>query len=241
MKLVLDPIWSWPVVAFAIGALLALVLMTYPPRIRHLPPLYRRLLLGLRLAGAVLLVLAMLRPAIQHRETDSKTAVLLVIGDQSRSMGTKDAPGGISRRDQMLKTLSEIDTQIEALADEIEIHYYDFAEKDNEYRKRGTGMALKLERAVKRYSGLPIDWKRSFMVGDSAWKRGKDKQPDGDSGEDFSNSDRLFAENVRREKKQINGFFFHHPRDYFGWSLYGVNNFHKAHEVEKFKKAHPGL
>ena len=61
MKLVLDPIWSWPLVAIVIGGLLAMVLVTYPPRIRHLPPFYRRLLLGLRLLAAVMLALAMLR------------------------------------------------------------------------------------------------------------------------------------------------------------------------------------
>ena len=129
MKLVLDPIWSWPLVAVVIGGLLAMVLVTYPPRIRHLSPFYRRLLLGLRLLAAVMLALAMLRPAIQRRETDHLTAVLLVIGDATRSFGTKDGPGGISRRQQMLKTLSEVDSLFGVLADQLEIRRYDFADK----------------------------------------------------------------------------------------------------------------
>lgn len=129
MKLVIDPIWSWPLVVIAVAALLAIVLLTYPPRIRHLPQSYRRLLLGLRLLAAVLLGLAMLRPAIQLRETDRESFVLLVVGDASRSFGTEDGPGGISRRQQMLGTLAEFDAQIETLAEEIEIRYYDFAEQ----------------------------------------------------------------------------------------------------------------
>ena len=129
MKLVLDPIWSWPLVAVVIGGLLAMVLVTYPPRIRHLPPFYRRLLLGLRLLAAVVLALAMLRPAIERRETDRQTAKLLIIVDISGSTGTKDGPGGVSRRQQMLKTLSEVDSQIGVLADRLVILRYDFADK----------------------------------------------------------------------------------------------------------------
>jgi uncharacterized membrane protein len=127
MRLVFQPIWSWPAVVIAIVLLIAMVLVTYPPRIRHLPPFYRRLLLGLRLLAAVVLALAMLRPALQHRQPDTDKPVLFIVVDASRSMGTKDGPGSISRRQQVLKLLADVDPQIKALADKIEIRYFNFA------------------------------------------------------------------------------------------------------------------
>ena len=129
MKLVVDPIWSWPIVGLAIAALLATVLVTYPKRLQHLSTFYRRLLLTLRFASAVVLMLAMIRPAIQFTETDKKSSVLAILGDKSRSMGTADGPGGITRRQALLKTMAECKQQIEKLGKEIEIRYFDF---DNE-------------------------------------------------------------------------------------------------------------
>src|SRR5262245_401486 len=55
MSLFVDPIWTWPAVAIAAVGLIALVLATYPRRVRHLAPLRRRLLLGFRLGAAVAL------------------------------------------------------------------------------------------------------------------------------------------------------------------------------------------
>ncbi len=129
MKLVLDPIWPWPLVVFAIALILAVVLTTYVPRIRHLPLFYRRLLLGLRLAAVTVLALVMLRPSVQRRETDSKSAVLLVIVDKTRSAGTKDVPGGMSRRQAMLKLLADLKEPFKMLAENLDVRYYDFAEK----------------------------------------------------------------------------------------------------------------
>ena len=129
MRLVFQPIWSWPTVVIAAAALIALVLLTYPQRIRHLPPLYRRTLLGLRLLAAVVLVLAMLRPALQHKQPNTEKPVLFIAIDESRSFGTPDAPGGISRRQQVLKLLADVDPQIKALQDKMEIRYFNFADK----------------------------------------------------------------------------------------------------------------
>ncbi|MCH7688100.1 MAG: hypothetical protein IH899_15705, partial [Planctomycetes bacterium] len=55
MKLVFDPVWSWWLVAVVVGGLLAMVLLVYPQRVRHLPGFYRRLLIGLRLAAVLVL------------------------------------------------------------------------------------------------------------------------------------------------------------------------------------------
>jgi uncharacterized membrane protein len=129
VKLVIEPIWSWPLVLLAFAGLLAVVLLTYPQRVRHLPAGYRRVLLGLRLLAVALLGMAMLRPALQLEKTDKKQAVLIVIGDTSRSMNTLDGPGGITRRQALLKTIADADKPLKALAEEAEIRFFDFAEE----------------------------------------------------------------------------------------------------------------
>lgn len=105
----------------------------------------------------------------------------------------------------------------------IAIHYYDYAETYDENRKPEIGMAKRLEETVQKKYGRDIDWTNTIMVGDSAWKKGVDSEPDGRPGDDPSNSDRLFAENLH---KTYGGVTFHHARDYFGWKNAGVNNFH---------------
>ncbi len=156
MKLILEPIWSWPLVVLTILGLLAMVLATYPGRVRHLPVFPRRLLLGLRLAAVVVLALAMVRPAIQLSETDTKSSVLVVLTDASRSMNTQDGPGGVPRRQALLKTLAECDKQLAALTDEIEIRFFDFAEQLTAVEKpevdadgKQTAIGAALERLLK--------------------------------------------------------------------------------------------
>jgi DNA 3'-phosphatase len=105
------------------------------------------------------------------------------------------------------------------------IHYFDYAEKDDEFRKPNKGMGLRLE-ALLKARGLILDWKKSFMVGDSAYKRNVDKHPDGKPGTHFSNSDRLFAENL--------GIPFYEPTDYFGWRKHGINVFENITDVQRY-------
>lgn len=127
MKIVFTPIWSWPAVVLAIVALLAVVLTTYPARVRHVAPFWRQTLIGLRMAAAVVLAVAMLRPEIQHTETDRKAAVLAVLGDASRSMSTEDGVGGISRRQALLNTLEDAQPHFKTLNENVELRYFDFA------------------------------------------------------------------------------------------------------------------
>ncbi len=125
-RFVVEPAWSWPVVALIEIGLVALVLLTYPPRVKHLPIGTRRTLIGLRLAAAVLLIFAMLRPEIQYSETDTRDAVLYVLRDKSRSMTTPDGPGGKTRRETLVSTLTSSQDQLEELAESLEIQYFDF-------------------------------------------------------------------------------------------------------------------
>ncbi len=109
-----------------------------------------------------------------------------------------------------------------------QIHYFDYAEND-ETRKPDTDMGLRLEKKLNEL-GLTLDWENSFMVGDSAYKKGKDLHPDGRPGTHFSNADRLFAENLKIP--------FYEPNDFFGWRSFGIDVFEKAKQVKAFLKKH---
>lgn len=101
-------------------------------------------------------------------------------------------------------------------------NYYDYAELYNDDRKPEAGMAWRLERQL-QLAGFSVNWAESFMVGDAAWKRGHDRRPDGTPGEDHSNSDRRFAENIALKHP---GFGFFHPADFF-------RDHHKSESSEK--------
>jgi D-glycero-D-manno-heptose 1,7-bisphosphate phosphatase len=97
------------------------------------------------------------------------------------------------------------------------VNYIDFAEAEDENRKPEPGMARRLDETVKKACGRGIDFAASTMTGDSAYKKGSDgPSPDGRPADDYSNSDRLFAENI--------GVRFAEPTDAFGWREFGVYN-----------------
>lgn len=123
----------------------------------------------------------------------------------------------------------------------VPVHWFDFADRYDENRKPGVGMAFRLDELLRKRFGRGIDWRASMMIGDSAWKRGQDTEPDGHEGEDWSNSDRGFAESIRERLGDPKAVAFHHPRDFFGWTTFGVRNFHGRKDVESFLKRHPDL
>lgn len=119
------------------------------------------------------------------------------------------------------------------------IHYFDFAENNDQFRKPNTGMKHRLEEVLKDVFGnnTTIDLSRSFMVGDSGYaqeKKGKpaDIRPDGRPGFNFSNSDRGFAENLNIP--------FFEPQIVFGWIKYGVEKIEKPEDLELLNKKMAG-
>lgn len=127
MNLVVEPVWSLPLVLVVATALVILVLWTYPPRVAHLSPFWRRSLITLRCCATAVLILAMFRPSFQLEETDKQTSQLILLVDRSRSMSTPDGPGGLSRRAEVLKLLEDSKTELEALKKDVDIQFLDFA------------------------------------------------------------------------------------------------------------------
>jgi DNA 3'-phosphatase len=113
------------------------------------------------------------------------------------------------------------------------VHYYDFAINQME-GKPSAFMATKLENFLKKRFGsnYEIDYSRSLMVGDAAYKEAKadsvaDLRPDGSSGTDFNNFDRLFAETLKID--------FFEPDKFFGWDEFGVNRIKSTDDLNLFK------
>lgn len=127
MSLNFEPAWNWPWVALATCGMVALVLWTYPQRVRSLPHPWRWTLIGLRLLAALTLLVAMLRPSVQLAEPDRQHAEIAVLMDSSRSMTTIDTPGGLTRRQALLKMLQDHQKEWKTLSEDAEIKLYDFA------------------------------------------------------------------------------------------------------------------
>ena len=128
MSVHFEPVWSWTLTLIACAAMLAVMSLAYPRRIRHLSSGWRRLLIGLRLAVLLLICLILLRPVAVFESDDRSEAILYVHTDASRSMTTEDVPGGGTRRQTLLKTLELADPSLKALAEKAEIRFRDFAD-----------------------------------------------------------------------------------------------------------------
>ncbi len=128
MSLSFEPVWSWTLTIVACAAMLAATGLAYPRRIQHLPAGWRRALIVLRLTIILLLCAMLLRPALVMESTDKSEAILYVLADASRSMQTTDIPGGGSRREALLKTLTDADPSLKTIAEKAEIRLRDFSD-----------------------------------------------------------------------------------------------------------------
>ncbi|MEQ9409382.1 MAG: glutamine amidotransferase [Fuerstiella sp.] len=128
MKLAFEPVWPWPLLILACLAMLGVVAMGYPRQVRHLPVLWQRILLGLRLALVALMTLWLLRPAAILESDDRSDASLYVVLDASGSMSTPDAPGGITRRAALLQLFEAAKPLLDELGDSLEVRIRDLSE-----------------------------------------------------------------------------------------------------------------
>ncbi len=127
MKLAFEPIWPWPLIILACAGMLLVVAVGYPRRVRHLPPFWQRVLLGLRIALVLVLTFWLCRPLVVLESDDKSDAVLYVVTDASRSMETPDGIGGTTRRAQLLQLLEEASPMLKKLGETVEVRYRDLA------------------------------------------------------------------------------------------------------------------
>lgn len=128
MKLAFEPIWPWPFVLLACLAMIGVVAAGYPRRVKHLPVMWQRILLGIRLLLVLTMAVWLMRPLIR-RETDNKSGgVLYVVLDASASMNTPDGAGGVSRREEILQLLDDAKPLLEELKETIEVRVRDLAD-----------------------------------------------------------------------------------------------------------------
>lgn len=167
----------------------------------------------------------MILPFVSQRiaELNRQGYLLMIVSNQG---GVASGILPIETADAALKYTTDL---IKAENQDANFHFIDFAEADDQFRKPMTGMAQNLEKVLEA-KGLKIDWSQSFMVGDSAYKKGKDTHPDGRPGTHFSNADRLFAENLKIR--------FVEPNDFFGWRCHGVDVFEKASQVVSYSETY---
>jgi len=121
-----DPIGG-PWFFFAIAALLVLVLLVGPSR-RRLSVRQRSILVGLRTGSALLLLFAMLRPALVSTEIRKLPGSLVLMLDSSRSMQITDSVAGNSRWDALRSSLDSASDKLAELADSWDIKVYRFDE-----------------------------------------------------------------------------------------------------------------
>src|SRR5215213_460517 len=131
-----DPVggyWLIAAVALALAPLLAL-----GPRQRKQSLKRRAALTGLRLLTLLLLLGAMLRPALETRTTRKLPGTLIVLPDVSRSMQVADAVGNTPRFAAMKSALDGSAAELAELAKTWDIHGYSF-ERDIEPLKFADG------------------------------------------------------------------------------------------------------
>jgi hypothetical protein len=153
LHLIVEPAFSWPTVIATVVGLVALVLWSYPGRVRHLPKRQRRLLLGLRLASVLALALALVRPSVELRNNDPARATMFFLADASRSMVTPDGPGGITRRKAVLARIDECRALLDQLGKTVNVRLVDFAEQPSEVKKL-SDQANGSQTAI----GTALDW-----------------------------------------------------------------------------------
>ena len=128
MSVHFEPVWSWTLTLIACVAMLAVVWLGYPRRIRHLPTAWRRTLIALRLAILLLLCLLLLRPLVVFESQDQSDSILYILTDISRSMQTEDNPGGGTRRQALLKILEAAESDLKVIGKKTEIRFRDFSD-----------------------------------------------------------------------------------------------------------------
>jgi len=129
MEFSVDPVWSWPLLVLCCAAMIGILALGYPRRVRHLSTARQRVLLVARAGLAVLLLFLMLRPSIVLRSQDKSNSVIYILSDVSRSMQTEDGSGGVSRFAEQTELQSDIVALLNGLGESVEIRPREYADQ----------------------------------------------------------------------------------------------------------------
>lgn len=171
LSIQINPVWPWPMVLVMSLSTMGVVLGTYPQRLSAFGPWQRGMLLGLRLTAALLLILAMLRPGLQWSKKNDHSALFPLLLDVSRSMTTKDGPGGSTRFEAQQKALIDNRGLFEQLRKKVQAPEYGY-EKDLvplpegatsgrpsptiEPKGEQTAIGFSLDALLKQYPNQPV-------------------------------------------------------------------------------------
>ena len=166
----INPVWPWPMVLVMSLAAVGVVLGTYPRRLSAFGPWHRGLLLGLRLTASLLLILAMLRPGLQWSKKNDRSALFIVLSDFSRSMTTKDGPGGTTRFEAQSRAFKENRALFEQLRQKVQVPEYAYSQELSplpvgtaeqpggtaEPKGEQTALGFVLDALLKQHPNVPI-------------------------------------------------------------------------------------
>lgn len=125
MQFFVEPIWSWPLTVLSSMGLFALTILNH--QVQRQQGRGYRSLLWLRLLSALVLSIAMFRPAIQKTDNDDHPVQLQILSDISRSMNTADMPGGMTRFEAVRSDLSKNESKWKDFGKQVAVHHLDFA------------------------------------------------------------------------------------------------------------------
>ena len=139
----LDPIGGYIWVTILIGLLVVPAVLVRPPASAS----HRRqgVLLALRAVAILLILIAMLRPALTYTETNKQSATLILLADRSRSMMVTDAFGGKSRWQDVQSQFEAAAPVLRELAQFFEIKWYAFDSEAQPLEREADSMLQELE------------------------------------------------------------------------------------------------
>ncbi len=126
MTLTWEPVWAWWWIALTAVGLFAFVVVLDRAQLRHLIPARRWPIRALKIAAVLVILFALIRPALQSSEIDKTPVQILLAVDVSRSMNTGDGPGGATRWQTLKDDLARSSTLWEKLKDKVEIRSFEF-------------------------------------------------------------------------------------------------------------------
>jgi uncharacterized membrane protein len=122
-----SPIGPWPVLVGASLVVLWLTLWAYARRLRGSKGAWRYVALGLRLTALLLCLMAALRPSLWLKEKKRQAASLVVLVDESSSMGIGDEVGGKTRWNVARESVTKARDLFKSLKRDLAVKIYRFS------------------------------------------------------------------------------------------------------------------